>query len=99
LGKFSAEQPENEWERPSGVLNVFEAAPRPVWSTEAPTHPGWFWLRPEDRDSGIPVRVIRDPDSGALVWGGLPTFPWRSVRVAGLLWSDRAIVECVGTSL
>ena len=81
------------FERESGLMAVYEAAPRPAWTTEPPTHEGWFWVRPDDRSVGVPVRVMRAPRTGVLMWGS-SEIPWRPVRpIAGLWWSDRSITE------
>lgn len=92
LGTFERDSAQ-EWERQSGVLAVYEASPRPVWSVEPPTHEGWFWVRPDDRSFGIPVKVERAQPSGVLMWGS-SEIPWRPVRaIKDLWWSNRSIPE------
>lgn len=91
LERFSDEVPEPQWERQSGVLAVYEAAPQPYWTTEPPTHPGVFWIRLP----GYPGRVVE-----VYSQGGRLHYQWSDVgeqpvprKTAALEWSDRAIVE------
>lgn len=88
LGEFERDEVP-DWERQSGVLEVYEASPKPVWTTDAPTHPGVWWIRLPEH-AGRVVEVY---------WqGGRLHYQWsdideRPVPREGLLWSNRAITE------
>jgi hypothetical protein len=108
LGAFDVEHPlsdeaplgDGEWERPpepvSAVVAIYEAAPRPRWTTDLPTHPGlWFVRMP-----GLSARVVEvtKTESGSL-WFGWTDIPrcllTQDLKHQGFQWGDRAIVEPV----
>jgi hypothetical protein len=90
VGTFARDEAP-QWERQSGVIGVYEAAPRPVWTAEAPTHPGAWHVRLPGDDRSIVVQVERD-ERGLLVWG-LPRIDQQSVRGSDVQWSNRAVME------
>lgn len=89
LGRLSDEQPELEWERQSGVLAVYEAAPRPLWTTDPPTHPGVWWMRLPGYGGRV-VEVYNQAGRLHYEWSDIEAQP---VPRTGLEWSSRAIVE------
>lgn len=78
-----------EWERESGVIAVYEAAPRPSWTTDPPTHVGlWFVRLP-----GHSAKVVEVFNRDGTLYYGWTDIDWKPVPRTGLEWSDRAIVE------
>lgn len=88
LGTFAIDDA-GQWERESGLVAVYEAAPRDSWTTDSPTHPGSWHVRLPGDDRCIVVQVERD-HVGRLVWG-LPKVDWTPVRGADVEWGSRAV--------
>lgn len=90
LGTFKRDDPSPpDWER-EGISDVYLAPLKPEWTTDAPTHPGTWWIRLPGYDGRV-VEVYSGP-SGALYyrWSDIPEQP---VPRTGLEWSSRAIVQ------
>jgi hypothetical protein len=73
---------------PETVGQVYEAAPRPMWTTEEPTHAGYWWVRVPGHAPKV-VQTYLKHGAWWFSWDGVPEAP---VHNSGLEWSDRAIV-------
>lgn len=93
VGTFERDDGPPSWERASGLVAVYEAAPRPRWTTEPPTHPGVWWLRLPGHDGRV-AQVYSQGSRLFYEWSDIEPQP--VVRSSGLEWSDRAIREPVG---
>jgi hypothetical protein len=81
-----------EWERQSGVIAVYEASPRPVWTTEPPTHPGVWWIRLKGH-AGRVVEVYSQTGHLFYEWTDIEPQPVPRATSSELEWSSRAITE------
>lgn len=87
---------EDEWEREpgfqeTGVLGVYEAAPRPRWTADEPRRSGLYFVRAGPGDPTRVVDVYHDPVRGwSCEWSDITPRP---IRGSGLQFSDRPIQE------
>lgn len=80
-----------DFEQQSGVGEVYLSAPRPNWTTKAPSHEGTWWVRVPGYQRKV-VEVYRRDRVLWMRWGDIPAAP---VPQRGLEWSDRALPEPV----
>lgn len=94
---------EGEWRRPprimhmelqSGVLETYQASPRPQWTTDPPEHPGFWWVRVPGHDPLV-VEVYDGRGGRWFRWSDVSPQRVPMTRAdgvkEGLFWSDRAI--------
>lgn len=89
VGTFERDDGPPSWERQSGVLAVYEASPKPVWTTDVPSHAGVWWVRTPGHEGRVVEVYQRD---------GKWFYSWTDVEETavprdGLQWSSRAVIQ------